>query len=119
MFNEKDLDISLREYFDAKLLAQKEIFDTKMDATQKALLLREKQIDQEMEHLNRLRIEVMADRGQYQTIAVSESKEKDASHWRESISTRLTTIETRSITWTAAISLFFVVLTIALRFIIR
>jgi hypothetical protein len=66
--------------------------------------------------LNELRKEVIEDRGVLVTVDVFHAQIDRLNGMLTNFERRLTIIETRAITWTAAIGVFFVILQIALRF---
>lgn len=85
-----------------------ERFNIKLSAMQAALEVTGRDVDRRSAELNQLRQEVMTDRIQFVQCEPYQI-------WRELVEKRLTTSEARAVTWTAAIALFFLVVSIALK----
>ena len=71
-------------------------------------------LERRLEGLNQLRREVQSDREQFVEKKVYDIKTKGYDDWCADISTRITKIETRSVVWTTAIGIFFVIVQIAI-----
>lgn len=100
--DDNNLGVDLREYLE-------KVIDMKFGAMEEALRLARVDVDRRLAELNQLRSEVTQDRGQFVL--------KDIHYtWKETVEKRLSAIETRAITWTAAIGLFFVVVGLVMKF---
>lgn len=108
--------VALREYVERILEEQCLRNQVRLDATDRALELARRELERRLGELNQLRAEVTSDRSQFVQRAIYDHHLSTTNEWRESVSQRLTAIETRSITWTAAIALFFLLVQIALHF---
>ena len=97
------IEVTLKEYMEAKF-----------DAMDKAVSLAVVDIDRRLAELNNLRREVMTDRTSFLAMDVFNATLKEWSIWRESITNRLTVIETRSVTWTAALGIFFIIIQVVI-----
>jgi hypothetical protein len=84
---------------------------TAMDA---ALVVRAQELERRLEDLNRLRYEVTQDRSMFVRDDVYREKTVGYDIWCRQVDNRLTTIETRAITWTTAIGTVFMILQIVL-----
>ncbi len=104
------LAIPLRDHFDAKIQAVREYFEARLVAMDTAIVVAKTASDYRMTELNQMRREYTEDRGQYVLLIAYETTEKERTAWREQASARLTTIETRSVTWTSVLGIFFVLM---------
>jgi hypothetical protein len=68
-----------------------------------------------LEGLNQLRNEVITDRGAFMQREICNQSHREITAWREVVTKKLTVLETRSITWTAAVGIFFLILTLVMR----
>jgi len=116
----------MREYLETLIAAHRREIDVKNQASETAVLLAREEISRRLGELNQLRAEVMADRDQFVSKLQFEPMMQERDAWRSdmsdkltAINERITKIETRGSTWTLAIGLFFVVLQIALMFLLR
>ncbi len=91
----------------------REYFEVKLNAMDHAVLLARTEMDRRLAELNELRKQVIDDRGQFVLNAAYDITEKERSTWRDAVNTRLTSIETRSVTWTSALGMFFLILQLA------
>ena len=96
---ERDLDVTLKEYIDVKF-----------EALNHSILAAKIEMDRRMNDANNLRGEVLEDRSQYLKLDRFESILGEWSNWRSRFDNRLTIIETRSVTWTGALGVFFVLI---------
>ncbi len=114
--------ISIKEFFNEKIDAQdekaklrEEKTNLRFDALDKALMLARDDAADKYEHLNALRTEVTTDRG---ILVAKESclrLHKDLTNWMNLVDKKITILETRSITWTAAVGVFFLLITLVMR----
>lgn len=112
--NEPD-SVSLREFFERVMGQQEEHMEIRFTALDKALALSRDEMNRRLESLNELRQQVVNDRSQFMRMDVYESKHKELIDWKGTVDRKLTILETRSITWTAAVGLFFLILTLVMR----
>jgi len=107
--------ISLREFFEKMMQQQEEHMELRFSSLDKALMLSRDEMNRSLESLNELRQQVVSDRGAFIISDIYNSHQKDLAVWRDGINRKLTILETRSITWTAAVGVFFVILTLVMR----
>jgi hypothetical protein len=107
--------VSLKEFFEALLTAQNLHSNARFDALDKAIALSREELNRRLEGLNQLRNEVITDRNVFMKRESCEDKHKELSVWRDTVNKKLTTLETRSITWTAAVGIFFLILNIVMK----
>ena len=93
----------------------KDHFDALWEEREKRFALQNGTIDRRLEVLNKLRQELIADREQFVLRTVYDIKTKWYDEWCREVDEKLTTLNTRSITWTTAIGLFFTILMILLK----
>ena len=98
-----------------------DLMNERFRSAAEAVTLAQVENERRLVGLNELRREVTNDRDQLLTRAVFDVTIKEWSMWREGLikdiallQTRLTVIETRSITWTAALGIFFAAVQIVL-----
>lgn len=111
--------VSLKEHFE-KLMAQR------AETDQRALEAAHNDIERRLVQLNQLRDEVISDRNQFVKVEVFDLatrealarvdtyQKEDAAH-KDRTNTRLTAIETRLVSYSAAIGFFFLIVQIALK----
>jgi len=107
--------VSLKEFFENKLDALEHQTNLRFDSLDRALNLARDDAKVKYDHLNALRQEVTTDRG---TLVAKEQClriHKDMATWMDTVNRKLTILETRSITWTAAVGIFFVIVTFVMR----
>jgi len=66
-------------------------------------------MNRRLEGLNQLRNEVVTDRSEFQRKESCDTQHRELVQWRR-LSTKINVLETRSITWTAAVGVFFIIL---------
>ena len=91
--------------------------DVRILALEKEITLRFNDLERRLLGLNDLRSEVTRDRERFLLKETYEGKTEFYDRWITSVERRLTVIETRSITWTAAIAVFFLIAQVALNWI--
>lgn len=106
--NHEEPCVPLKEYIEARFVS--------LEIAQQAS---EKDLERRLGELNQLRKEVIEDRGRLVTRESYDQTVREWGMWRDTVNTRLTTIETRSITWTAAIGIFFVVVQVVMYFLLH
>jgi hypothetical protein len=113
-------DVPLRDYIENILLEHDRRADARMNAMDRAVELARLDLSRRLGELNELREELLEDRSQFITRDVYDAREREHSTWREATVTRLTTIETisvtRSITWASAIAIAFSLVNILIIF---
>jgi hypothetical protein len=113
--SKKELTVSLEKYLKAKIKASKREAKIRHKATALALSVNKEVIEARLVNLNELRKEVVDDRVKlvgkdiYYAHIDAERKSTD------DILKRLTIMETRSVTWSAALVVFFIIVQIVLR----
>jgi len=100
--------VHLKEHLETRMAELEERFSIRMRSSDEALRLARQDMERRLEELNKLRSEVTADRGQFIHKEVYDL-------WHDLVEKRLTTVETRSVTWTAAIALFFIIVSVILK----
>lgn len=108
-------NVSLKEFFNEKIDALETQMNLRFESLDRALNLAREDASDKYEHLNALRTEVTTDRG---ILVAKESciqLHKDLTNWMNVVDKKLTILETRSITWTAAIGVFFVIIAFVMR----
>jgi len=85
--------------------------DTRLEGIDKAIELKSQELDRRLEGLNQLRGEVTRDRDQFVKKETFDIKMDELNK----MGNRVTAIETRSIVWTTAIAVIFVVIQILLK----
>jgi len=110
--------------------SDRELVVQRFEATTTAVSVALKENERRLQELNNLRQEVTQDRSELLKREVFEitvrewtiwrdALLKDISSWRSLTDQRLTTIETRSVTWTAALGIFFILVQIVMFWISR
>jgi hypothetical protein len=112
-FNEKLCETKHKALEDA-IVACNKLQDSRFEAAKEALNLRSAELDKRLEGLNQLRAEVVKDREQFVRKETYDTAHEVIRSAQIETSRRLTIVETRSVVWTAAIAVFFVIVQIAL-----
>ena len=102
---------------DSEVISLKDYINTRFDSLDKAISLYREEMNRRLEALNELRSEVILDREAFQKKELCQIQHRELVQWRESVNKKLTVLETRSITWTAAVGLFFLVISLVMRWI--
>jgi len=97
-----------------KMEEKEKKFDIQISAMEKALSLARDELNRRLEDFNNLRHEFTSDRGRFLTTDVHESWKENVCIWQNQVNTTLTKLETRSITWGAAIALVVILLNLGL-----
>jgi hypothetical protein len=106
-----------------KIEALEKVMTTRFDSLDEAMRLRTSELERRLHGLNELRTEVIQDRDtlvrketyEFGHRALEVKIDQEASKVNHII-TRLTIIETRAVTWTASVALFFMILQVVLHF---
>ncbi len=107
--------ISLRDFLEEKINSLSAQTQLRFDALDKALTLAREDMKEKYGHLNDLRTEVITDRGILVSKEICLKLHKDISTWMGLVDKKLTILETRSITWTAAVGVFFLIVAFVMR----
>jgi len=107
--------VNLREFLEEKINSLSRETSLRFDSLDKALNLAREDASIKYEHLNDLRAEVTTDRGSLVNKEQCLRMHKDLSAWMDTVNRKLTILETRSITWTAAVGVFFLIITMVMR----
>lgn len=108
--------VSLKEFFELKINDLEIQTNLRFDALDKALILAHEDAKIKYEHLNKLRDEVTTDRGMLVMKESCLKLHKDIASWMEGVNKKITVLETRSITWTAAVGIFFLIISLTMRY---
>lgn len=98
--------------YEQRFQAQQEASQRALESAHAAISKSEEAVNNRLQTLNELRKEVTEDRELLVQKTTYEPAHRELEKWKEKTEVRLNTIETRSVTWTAAIGIFFVVLQI-------
>jgi len=111
--------VTLRSYVEMLISERTKHLETKFTSSEIAVKIAGDNLQRELEKLNELRQEVVKDRSMFITVSLFDSKidaiHKDVQELKE----RQTATETRAATWMVAIGIFFVIVQIAINFLIR
>jgi len=111
--------VTLREYFEALLAEKDKQLDARFVAMNATNDLARVNIERRLENLNELRREVIEDRSRFLTIEIYDAKEAERQVWRDLVNRQITTIQVRNLTWTAAIGVALIVITILINWLGR
>jgi hypothetical protein len=95
------------------------VIDLKIDGLTKELTLYRDDMREKMLKMNELRSEVLIDRAQFVRIGVYEGNEKARAEWRDDIQKRMTTIETRILTWGSTLAVVLIIAQLGIQWIWR
>ena len=107
------------DYMDKLCHARHDAIAIRLKAMDDALLLKANQLEQRLEALNELRRQVVEDREVFLRKEVYDFKTQYYDRFIESTLQRITVIETRHVVTTAAIASGFVILQVALHFLLK
>ena len=112
--------VNLKEHFEMIFSEREKQVELRFEALSDALKLAASGLQDRVEELNSLRREYTTDRTKDQENFVKSNvyypKMKDVDDWISTVNKQLTIINTRSITWAAAVGVFFTIIMILLRF---
>jgi len=113
--------VSLKEYVEALMEGHDAALSARLNAMDRALAHADKELERRLGELNQLRHEVTMDRNQLLQHAVFDQSQKEQTVWRETsvariteAETRITKVETRAITWSIAIGVFWALLVLGI-----
>lgn len=107
--------ISIKEFLLHIMQEQGKTIDLRFDSLDKSIILSRDEMNRRLEGLNQLRNEVLMDRSMFMPRETCATQHKDLTDWREAINNKVTILETRAITWTAAVGIFFLFINVVLR----
>ncbi len=116
MVSESDNTVTLKEYLCALLEQQEARMGLRFDAMDKALEIANRELSLRLERLNELREEVTRDRASFVKIGICSGHHENLQKWQDTVNRKLTVLETRSITWTAAVGVFFLILNVVMKY---
>ena len=90
------------------------IIELRFASTESAMQLYREDMKGRLQALNDLRAEVTRDRDLLLPRETFDLWVRERRGWHDTVNERLTKIETRALTWTASLALFFTILTLAL-----
>jgi hypothetical protein len=108
--------VNLREHLEMLIRERQSQMELRFKAQHEALVLKADELERRLEALNELRKSVERDRDEFIKKETYNIKTSWYDEWCRGVDKRLTASETRAVTWTAAIALFFVIVQVALRF---
>jgi len=111
---DKDNYVLLREHIDRIMAEKDKYYELCFRQAQEALILSKRELDRRLEELNELRKSVEKDRSQFVKADTFTMKAEASDLLIAGIDKRIVVIETRAITWTAALGTFFLVMQVAL-----
>jgi hypothetical protein len=100
--------------YEQRFNAQQSANEHALESARLAIRKSEESTEKRLELLNELRKEVTQDREFLVQKTTYEPAHRELEKWKEKTEVRLNTIETRSVTWTAALGIFFVILQIVI-----
>lgn len=106
-------------YFTAQIAALRNAVDVASETAEKVIQVQRDETNRRLAELNKLRAEVTTDRERLVTREIWDSGHRELLVWRDMVNAKLTTLETRSVTWTAAIGFAFVVLDFTIRWLAK
>lgn len=104
--------VHLREYLERLLEERDRHTDARFLAADRAVELARSELARRLTELNQLREEVLSDRSRFVTQSVYDAEMRSREEWRQMVTERLATIESRSITWITALGVVGVVINI-------
>ena len=106
-----------KEMVNTKIRSLDEMVKVQLNAIDKALVIKTAELERRLELLNELRNEVVSDRTQFVRREAYDIIVDTIQKSIRGVEKRITVIETRSVVWTAAIGVIFVIVQIGMRFI--
>jgi len=101
---------------DEKLRHLQDLFDHRLAATEKALVLQAAEYERRLDDLNHERARELQERGRTLPREIFEGFHREYDEFRRKAETELAAAHSRATTWTAAVALAFTILTLALHF---
>ena len=112
-----DNGVTLKEFIDHRLSGLEKQMNLRFESLDKALSLAAKTADEKYDHLNKLKEEVARDKEKFQTKEFYSRDHQAFIEWKHIVNDFMTKMNTRIVTWTTAIGLFYIILTLILRWI--
>lgn len=108
--------VTLKEHFEVVLNEREKRLLDKFDAERDALSVAKQELERRLGVLNELRQSVEKDRAQFVKQDVYDTKTQYYDEWCKTVDRSITTIQTRSVTWTAALGVIFIIVQILLKY---
>lgn len=108
--------VSLRDYFERILEEHCKKVEQRFESQETALDEAKVNMERRLDGLNELRQQVILDRNIYLRSDIYDEKVKYYDTWIAGVNKDITTIKTRSVTWTVAIGVFVVAIELLLHF---
>lgn len=99
-----------------KLDEREKQVNIQLDALKEAIITAKSELERRLAGLNELRQEVTSDRSRFVTCEAYDAQKEINTVWRRKVDETITKLETRSITWGAAITLAVILINLALHF---
>ncbi len=107
--------VSIKEFLEMKINTLSIHTQMRFDSLDIALRLAAKNADDKYEHLNKLKEEVARDKEKFLTTSESKKEHESLMEWKQEVNTFMTKMNTRIVTWTSALGLFYIALSLLLR----
>ena len=108
--------IDLKEYFEVLWLERKQNIELQFKANSDRLDATAEVLEHRLEVLNHAHEKAVQDRVDFVSAKEYKTKMKDLAVWREQVNKDITTLTTRSITWTVALGVIFIIVQIVLKY---
>jgi uncharacterized protein YhaN len=107
--------VNLQYHFERLWMEKDKLIDQRFQASADARLAAKEDTERRLEALNALRESVEKDRSQFVKGETYDVKTKYYDEWCRMMEARMTSVETKIVTWVAAVALFSVIIQIVLR----
>ena len=108
--------VDLRDHLEMLIREKQVQAELRFRAQHDALVIQTKELDKRLDSLNHAHEKAQTRDAEYVKDSEYKIKTTYYDEWCRGVDQKLTTLETRSMTWTAAIALFFVIIQIVIRF---
>lgn len=109
-------DVSLKEYLESLVRERTQRIDERLDGMAQAIVVAKAETERRLEELNQLRKDVIIDRNAFVRTDVYYPRQQALEKDVVALATRQTKTETRSITWTAALGVGFLLVGLLMRY---
>ena len=106
---------TLREYLDQRFSYERAITDQRFELAEKALTMQAREYERRLEELNHAHTQAVSERLRVLPREIFEQFKHEYDLFRRTTETTLASITTRTLTWTAAVGLFVVLMSLAIR----
>lgn len=106
----------LKEYFETLWMERKQNIELRFEANSDRLDATAKVLEHRLEVLNHAHEKAVQDRVDFVSAKEYKTKMKDLGVWKEKVNRDITTLQTRSVTWTVALGIIFVIIQIVLKY---